>query len=92
MTSRFVFNPAFARAVQVRGLTLAELARRANVSGATAASAVRRRRPCNMATALRLARVVEDTPILPELERWMQAEEEPPDPRAPGGDDPEAAR
>jgi transcriptional regulator with XRE-family HTH domain len=81
MTSRIVFDAAFAHAVRIRGLTLTDLAHRAHVSVATASSAVRGRQ-VNIATALRLARVVGATPVVPELEAWARS------PRSgPGGDD-----
>jgi predicted transcriptional regulator len=71
--SRYVFGPEFAHAVRVRGLTLTELARRADVCVPTASSAVRGR-PVNLATAIRLARVVKATPVIPELELWIGRE------------------
>jgi len=69
MTSRFTFSPEFAHEVRLRGLTLTELARRAGVALATASSAVRCHE-VNLTTAVRLARVVDAAPVVPELERW----------------------
>jgi hypothetical protein len=69
MTSRITFNSEFPRAVRIRGLTLTELARRANTAVATASKAAHQRQ-VNMTTGLRLARVVSASPIVPELEEW----------------------
>jgi hypothetical protein len=71
MTSRIVFGPAFLQAIRVRGLTLTEVARRAPAAVATVSSAVRGH-PVNITTALRLARVVNAAPIVPELETWAR--------------------
>ena len=71
MTSRIVFGPAFLEAIRVRGLTLTEVARRAPAAVATVSSAVRGH-PVNITTALRLARVVNAAPIVPELEAWAR--------------------
>ena len=60
----------FARAVQVRGLTLAELAKRARVSAPTVSSAVHQR-PINVSSALRLCRALGETPVVAELDRWV---------------------
>jgi transcriptional regulator with XRE-family HTH domain len=72
--SRFVFSPEFAHGLKVRGLTLTALASRAGVCVATASSAVRGR-PVNMETAIKLARVVNGSAVIPELERWIQEDE-----------------
>jgi hypothetical protein len=84
MTSRIVFDASFGPAIRVRGLTLTVLARRADVAVATASSAVRGH-PVNVATALRLARVVSATPIVPELEAWARSSEFPRGDRADPG-------
>jgi hypothetical protein len=69
MTSRYTFNPSFAHAIRIRGLTLTELSRRAEVVLTTTSSAVRCHE-VNLTTALRLARAVDAAPVIPELERW----------------------
>ncbi len=69
MTSRYTFNPSFAHAIRIRALTLTELSRRAGVALATTSSAVRCHE-VNLTTAVRLARVVDAAPVVPELERW----------------------
>ena len=72
MTSRITFGPEFLHAVQVRGLTLTDLANRAQLSVATVSSAARGR-PVNMGTALRLSRALSLAPVVAELETWCQA-------------------
>ena len=72
MASRLRFGPDFLRAVQVRSLTLPELARRAGVATATACAAVRGA-PVNASTALKLARAVAAAPVVDELDRWLAA-------------------
>lgn len=72
MTSRISFGPEFLRAVQVRGLTLTELADRAQVSAATA-SAAARGRPVNMRTALQLSKALSLAPVVAELEAWSSS-------------------
>ncbi|MFZ0130634.1 MAG: helix-turn-helix transcriptional regulator [Candidatus Dormiibacterota bacterium] len=74
MTSRIVFDNEFPQAIRVRGLTLSEVAQRARLSVATVSSAVRGR-PVNMTTAVRLAKVVSASPIIPELDEWARAPE-----------------
>jgi plasmid maintenance system antidote protein VapI len=73
VTSRVTFRPEFGDAVRLRGLTLTELAHRAGVCVATASSAVRERQ-VNLSTALRLAKVVDATPVIRELELWIRAQ------------------
>ena len=72
MTSRIVFDDEFPQAIRVRGLTLSEVAQRARLSLATVSSAVRGR-PVNITTAVRLAKVVSASPIIPELDEWARA-------------------
>ena len=72
MTSRIVFDDEFPQAIRVRGLTLSEVAQRARLSVATVSSAVRGR-PVNITTAVRLAKVVSASPIIPELDEWARA-------------------
>jgi hypothetical protein len=69
MTSRYTFDPSFAHAIRIRGLTLTELSHRAGVVLTTTSSAVRCHE-VNLTTALRLARAVDAAPVVPELERW----------------------
>jgi hypothetical protein len=69
MISRLAFDAELAHAIRVRGLTLTEVARRANLSPATVSSALSGH-PVNLTTALRLTRVVSACPVVPELERW----------------------
>jgi hypothetical protein len=71
-TSRIVFDDEFPQAIRVRGLTMSEVAQRARLSVATVSSAVRGR-PVNMTTAVRLAKVVSASPIIPELDEWARA-------------------
>lgn len=66
---RYRFGPAFGHAMRVRGLDLSKVATMADVSPATASSAVRGR-SLNLRTAIRLARAVSQCPVLPELEWW----------------------
>jgi hypothetical protein len=66
MTTRLTFKPEFLHAIQIRGLTLTELAK---VSPATVSAAVRGR-PVNIRTATLLCRAVSSRPVLPELETW----------------------
>lgn len=90
MTSRFVFGPEFAHAIRIRGLTLTEVAHRAGVVVATAASAARGH-PVNMTTAVRLSRVVAAAPVIAELEAWARSPDPRPETGATGGaDEPEA--
>jgi transcriptional regulator with XRE-family HTH domain len=69
MTTRVTFKPEFLHAIQIRGLTLTELAKLAKVSPATVSAAVRGR-PVNVSTATLLCRAVNSRPVLPELEAW----------------------
>ena len=68
---RYQFGPSFADAVRIRGLTATRLAELANVSTATAAAALHGKE-LQMATALRLARAVTETPVIPALEQWVK--------------------
>ena len=70
MRTRFRFGPEFARAVQIRGLTLTAVARRAGIALATA-SAAARGDPVNVTTALKLSRAVGAAPVVPELDAWI---------------------
>ena len=70
MTSRVVFSHEFLIAIQIRGLTLTELAQRANVAPATVSAAVRGRQ-VNVSTALRLSRTVSACKVVPELVTWV---------------------
>lgn len=71
MISRIRFDRELAQAIRVRGLTMTEVARRANLSMATVSAALKGR-PVNMTTALRLTRTVTAAPVVPELERWAR--------------------
>ena len=71
MISRIRFDRELAQAIRVRGLTVTEVARRANLSMATVSAALKGR-PVNMTTALRLTRTVTAAPVVPELERWAR--------------------
>lgn len=70
MSTRFRFGPEFMRAVQVRGLTLTDVARSAGVALATACSAAHGD-AVNVSTAIRLSKAVAAVPVLPELEAWV---------------------
>jgi hypothetical protein len=66
---RYRFGPAFGHAMRIRGLDVSRLASLAAVSPATASSAVRGR--ClNLRTAMHIAKVVGQCPVVPELELW----------------------
>jgi predicted transcriptional regulator len=69
VTSRLAFDAELAHAIRIRGLTVTEVARRADLSLATVSS-VLAGRSVNLTTALRLTRVVSASPVVPELERW----------------------
>jgi hypothetical protein len=71
MTSRIVLGQQFAVAVRMRGLTCAHLAEFAGVAPATGSAALCQR-TVNMSTALRFCRAVEETPVVPALERWSK--------------------
>ncbi len=68
---KYRFDPSFAEAVRIRGLTVTKLAELAHVSSSTAAAAIRGR-DVQIATALRLARAVMETPVVPALEQWVR--------------------
>ena len=78
MTSRIVFGVELRYAMQVRGLSLTDLAGLACVAVATASSAATGR-PVNVTTALRIARAVAARPVISELLEWV-----PPGRRSPG--------
>lgn len=69
MSTRFRFGPEFIRAVQVRGLTLTDVARSAGVALVTACAAAHGD-AVNVSTAIRLSKAVAAVPVLPELEAW----------------------
>ncbi len=71
MNSRITFGAELCYAMQVRGLSLTDVARLSGVAVATASSAARGR-PVNVTTALRVARAVAARPIVPELLEWVQ--------------------
>lgn len=71
MITRIAFDAEFVQAIRVRGLTLTEVARRAEVNIATASEAVHGR-PVNIRTALQLSRAVASAPVVPELETWAR--------------------
>jgi hypothetical protein len=75
VVTRVRFNEEFPAAVRVRGLTMTELARLADLSLATVSAAMHGR-PVNMASAIRLSRVVAQAPVLPELAAWIGGGEE----------------
>ncbi|MGH7750405.1 MAG: helix-turn-helix domain-containing protein [Candidatus Dormibacteria bacterium] len=75
---RYRFGPAFGHAVRLRGLDLGTLAAEAGVSPSTASSAVRGR-SLNLRTAIRIARAVAGSPVIPELESWSAEPLEVPD-------------
>lgn len=68
---KYQFGPAFSDAVRIRGLTVTRLAQVAHVSTATAAAALQGKE-LQIATALRLARAVSETPVVPALEQWVR--------------------
>lgn len=69
-TSRIQFGPAFLVAIQVRGMTLDEVAHLAGVSRPTVCAAVRGGK-VNLSTARRIAEAVSAQPVIPELESWV---------------------
>jgi transcriptional regulator with XRE-family HTH domain len=71
MNGRITFGPELRYAIQIRGLTLTDAARRSRVATATA-SAAEQGRPVNVATAMRLARTIAACPIVPELLDWVE--------------------
>lgn len=66
---RYRFGAGLRHAFQVRGLDMQRVADEARVSPATVSSAVRGG-SLNMATAIRIARVVSQHPVVPELDAW----------------------
>lgn len=70
-TMKYQFAPAFLEAVRIRGLTATKLAAIAHVSTSTVGAALQGKE-VQMATALRLARAVADTPVIPALEQWVR--------------------
>jgi transcriptional regulator with XRE-family HTH domain len=71
VSSRIVFGAELGYAMHVRGLSLTEVARQSGVAIATASAAVAGR-PVNVTTALRIARAVAASPIIPELLGWVE--------------------
>jgi transcriptional regulator with XRE-family HTH domain len=81
VSSRITFGAELRYAMQVRGLSLTDVARLSGVAVATASSAAKGR-PVNVTTALRVARAVAAHAIVPELLEWVQR----PDPATVGLD------
>ncbi len=71
MNSRITFGAELRYAMQVRALSLTDVARQSGVAVATASSAAMGR-PVNVTTALRIARDVAGRPIVPELLEWVE--------------------
>ncbi|MEO8899259.1 MAG: hypothetical protein ABI352_11090 [Candidatus Dormibacter sp.] len=71
MNGRITFGAELRHAMQVRGLSLSDVAAIAGVATATASSAAKGR-PVNVTTALRVARAVAARPIVPELLEWVE--------------------
>ena len=71
MNGRITFGAELRYAMQVRGLSLSDVAAIAGVATATASSAAQGR-PVNVTTALRVARAVAARPIVPELLEWVE--------------------
>jgi transcriptional regulator with XRE-family HTH domain len=71
MTSRIRFGSEFVTAIQVRALTLSEIAALAKVSRITVSSAAQGR-AINASTALRIARAVASRPAIQELVEWVK--------------------
>ena len=69
MTTRVAFDRELLRAIQIRGLTVGEIARRARLSPATVSAAIRGK-SLNVRSAVLLARAVAACPVIPELEEW----------------------
>ena len=72
MVTRVTFDAEFAHAIRVRGLTLADVARQAQVTVATVSAAVNGR-SVNMRSAVLLSRAVASCPVIGELEAWLAA-------------------
>ncbi len=70
--TRVTFGPELLQAIQVRGLTLSEVARLAGLSLATVSAAVRGH-SVNMRTAMLVSRAVASRPVIPELEAWLSS-------------------
>jgi transcriptional regulator with XRE-family HTH domain len=73
MRTRFVFDRGLIHAVHLRGLTMGELAKRAELSPATVSAAVHGK-PLNIRSAVRLARTLAACPVIDELEQWAAEE------------------
>jgi transcriptional regulator with XRE-family HTH domain len=71
VNSRITFGAELRYAMQVRGLSLTDVARESGVAVATASSAATGR-PVNVTTALRIARAVAARPVVPELLEWVE--------------------
>lgn len=66
VTTRITFDHHLVQSMRERGLTLADVAKRARVSPATVSSAARGR-AVNMRTAIQISRVMANTPVIEEL-------------------------
>jgi predicted transcriptional regulator len=75
MKTRIVLGGEFVRAIKVRGLTPAELAKRARISVPTVSSAIKHR-PINVSSALRLCNTLDSIPVIEALDRWVDREGE----------------
>ena len=78
VTTRITFNHDFVQSMRERGLTLADVAKRARVSPATVSSAARGR-AVNMRTAIEISRVMANTPVIEELASLAARDEGVPD-------------
>jgi predicted transcriptional regulator len=66
---RYRFGPALEHALRVRGLSLVRVAEMANVAPSTVSAALRGRQ-LNVRAAFRIARIVSECEVIPELEEW----------------------
>jgi len=71
---KYRFDDEFPRALRVRGLTASRVAELAQVAPATVSAAVHGR-AVTVTSALRIARAVTSSPVIPELEQWATAGE-----------------
>jgi hypothetical protein len=69
MNTRIIFDREFSHAAHIRGLTIGELAKRAELSQATASAAIHGK-PLKVRSAVQLARALSACPVIEELERW----------------------
>jgi len=72
---KYRFDITLVEAVRIRGLTVQRLAQLARVSPATVSAAIHGQE-MQIATALRIARAVSETPIVDALERWSRGLDE----------------